>query len=112
MGQSSVAGGPAPGKGRATPDNSAPQHRSTAVPPAVLRQLVDAFQDGVALADSHGTITLANMRLDAMFGYQHDELLGHPVEFLIPSDLRDGHRSLRDDYDRAPRTRPMGMRND
>jgi len=70
--------------------------------------MVDAFQDGVVLVDDHGTITLANMRLDAMFGYQHDELLGHPVEFLIPSDLQDGRRSLLADYHRAPRTRPMG----
>jgi two-component system, NarL family, sensor histidine kinase DevS len=42
-----------------------------------------------------------------MFGYQHDEVLGHPVEFLLPSDLQDGHRGLRAGYDRAPRTRPM-----
>jgi PAS domain S-box-containing protein len=42
-----------------------------------------------------------------LFGYQHDELLGYPVEFLIPSNLRDGHRSLWTSYDRAPRTRPM-----
>ena len=108
MSQSSAACGPAPCDGRATPGNSVPQDTSVAVPPAVLRQMVDAIQDGVALADDHGTITLANPRLDAMFGYQHDELLGHPVEFLIPSDLRDGHRSLRASYDRAPRARPMG----
>ncbi len=68
---------------------------SKAVAPAVLRQMVDAFQDGVALADDHGTIMLANLRLDAMFGYQHGEVLGHPVEFLLPSDLQDGHRGLR-----------------
>ena len=53
------------------------------IAPAVIRQMVDAFQDGVALADDHGTITLANRRLDTMFGYRHDELLGHPIEFLI-----------------------------
>ena len=104
MRQSSAAGGPASGDGRATPGNGAPQDASA----AVLRQLVDAFQDGVALADDHGTITLANMRLDAMFGYQHDELLGHPVEILIPSGLQDGHRNLRASYHSAPSTRPMG----
>ena len=69
--------------------------------------MVDAFQDGVALADDHGTVMLANLRLDAIFGYQRDEVLGHPVEFLLPSDLQDGYRSLRAGYDRAPRTRPM-----
>jgi two-component system, NarL family, sensor histidine kinase DevS len=108
MGQSSAACRRVPGDGRAPPDNTMPQYASTAVPPDVLRHMVDALPDGVALADDHGTITLANMRLDAMFGYQHDELLGHPVEFLIPSDLQDGHRSLRASYDRAPKSRPMG----
>jgi PAS domain S-box-containing protein len=107
MCHSSAAGRPAPGHGRATSGTNTPQHASTAVPPAVLRQVVDAFQDGVALADDQGMITLSNLRLDAMFGYQRDELLGHPVEFLIPPDLRDGHRSLRASYDRAPRIRPM-----
>ncbi len=108
MCHSSAAGRPAPCDGRAPPGTSTPQDASTALPPAVLRQVVDAFQDGVALADDQGTITLANPRLDAMFGYHHDELLGHPVEFLIPSDLRDAHRSLRASYDRAPRIWPIG----
>ena len=100
-------GGP-PGDGRARPDSGGPRDASTAVAPAVLGQMVDAFQDGVALADDHGTIVLASLRLGAMFGYQHGEVLGHPVEFLVPADLQDGHRSLRAGYDRAPRTRPMG----
>lgn len=102
--------GGSPGDGQATPENGGPQDASTAVAPAVIRQMVDAFQDGVALADDHGTITLANRRLDAMFGYRHDELLGHPVEFLIPSDLHDRHRRLRASYGRAPGTRLMGDR--
>jgi two-component system, NarL family, sensor histidine kinase DevS len=74
----------------------------------MLGQMVDSFQDGVALADDRGTIVLASLRLDEMFGYQHGEVLGHPVEFLVPAHLQDGHRSLRVGYDRAPRIRPMG----
>jgi anti-anti-sigma factor len=94
--------------GQAPPDHGGRRGASTAVAPAVLARMVDAFPDGVALADDHGMITLTNLRLDAMFGYPHEEVLGHPVEFLVPSDLQDGHRSLRVGYDRAPRTRPMG----
>jgi anti-anti-sigma factor len=100
-------GGP-PADGRGPPDGAGPREASTAVAPAMLGQPVDAFQDGVALADDRGTIVLASLRLDAMFGYQHGEVLGHPVEFLVRADLQDGHRRLRADYDRAPRTRPMG----
>ncbi|HUN34524.1 MAG TPA: PAS domain S-box protein [Trebonia sp.] len=99
--------GRAPADGQAPHDHGGRQGASKTVDPAVLRQMVDAFQDGVALADDHGTVMLANLRLDAMFGYQRDEVLGHPVEFLLPSDLQDGYRSLRAGYDRAPRTRPM-----
>ncbi len=75
--------------------------------PAVIRQTFDAFQDGVALANDDGTITLANMALEAMFGYQHGELVGQPVEYLVPADLKQSHLSLREGYDRAPRTRSM-----
>jgi len=71
-------------------------------------QLVNALQDGVALADSNGAIALANTRLEQMFGYQHAELLGQPIEFLLPVDLEAAHGSHRARHAPAPRTRPMG----
>ena len=79
-----------------------------AIGPAVIRQMLDAFQVGVALTDEHGVIALANTRLEAIFGYQRGELPGHYVESLIPADLQDTDRSLRARYDRARRTRPIG----
>jgi len=79
-----------------------------AVTPAVVWQLVNALQDGVALADSNGAIALANTRLEQMFGYQHAELLGQPIEFLLPVDLEAAHGSHRARHAPAPRTRPMG----
>lgn len=81
---------------------------AAAVTPAVLWRLVDAFHDGVALADSDGTIVLANRRLEEMFGYEHAELDGSPVERLIPADLQAIHRSHRAAYAQAPTARPMG----
>jgi anti-anti-sigma factor len=79
-----------------------------AVTAAVLWQLVDALQDGVALADSGGAIALANARLEQMFGYQHAELLGQPVELLFPADLEAAHGSHRARHAPAPRARPGG----
>ena len=79
-----------------------------AVFPAVVWQLVDAPQDGVALADSDGAIALANTRLQQMFGYQHAELLGQPIEFLLPVDLEAAHGSHRAGHAPASRTRPVG----
>ncbi len=43
-----------------------------------------------------------------MFGYQHRELRGQPVEQLIPAYLQDVHRRHRASYDQAPAARPMG----
>jgi anti-anti-sigma factor len=82
--------------------------RTAAITQAVLRNLIDALADGVALADDDGALALANRRLEHMFGYGHGELLGQPVESLIPAELRTSHRSHRADYAQAPRARPMG----
>lgn len=74
---------------------------------AVVRKLVDALQDGLALVDGDGTITLASTRLEEMFGYQHAELIGRPVESLLPAHLQEAHRVLRAAYAQAPAVRPM-----
>ena len=76
---------------------------------ALLRQLIDALDDGILLADG-GTIVLASRRLTAMFGYQDGELTGQPVETLVPADLRDEHRTNRAAYALAPVSRPMASR--
>jgi len=83
--------------------------RSAAITQAVLGNLIDALADGVALADDDGALALVNRRLEHMFGYGHGELLGQPVEALIPADLRTAHRSHRAGYAQAPRARPMGV---
>jgi anti-anti-sigma factor len=70
------------------------------VTPAVVWKLLDALHDGVALAAADGAIALTNSRLAEMFGYQHAELLGHPVEYLIPAHLQDTGHSRR--ASRAP----------
>ena len=64
--------------------------------PAVLWNMIEAFHEGVALADGEGTLVLASRRLEEMFGYQHAELPGQRLERLIPAHLQ------------AARTRPTG----
>ena len=85
-----------------------PERPVAAITPAVTGKLVDALQDGVALTDGGGTLVLANLRLEEMFGYPHAELTGRPVETLIPAELQAAHRGHRAAYARAPRARPMG----
>ena len=82
--------------------------RRAAITPAVIWKLIDALNDGVALADHEGMLALANRRLEEMFGYEHAELADRPVESLIPADLQAAHRTHRAAYALAPRARPMG----
>jgi len=76
---------------------------------AVLRQVVDALADGVALTDDDGVLVLVNRRMGELFGYLPGELAGRAVEVLVPADLRPAHVRHRSDYSRAPRTRLMGI---
>jgi anti-anti-sigma factor len=108
---------PWPDRGDAGPA-AAPRRRgrteppgSVSLTPAVLRHLVDALGDGVALVDDSGVMTLANVRLGEMFGYASGELAGRPIEDLVPEPLRPAHQGHRSDYAAAPSPRPMGNRS-
>jgi anti-anti-sigma factor len=75
------------------------------VPPGGL---LEALQDAVALADGDGVIAAASARLEDMFGYGPDEMLGLPVESLVPEGLQEAHRRHRSAWARSPSARPMG----
>lgn len=60
------------------------------------------------LTDPEGRILLVNGEAEALFGYGRAELVGQPVETLIPPRLRTGHATLRGDYSREPEFRAMG----
>jgi PAS domain S-box-containing protein len=81
---------------------------AAAVTQGLLWKMIDAFDDGVALADGEGTLVLANRRLEEIFGYPCSELVGYPVERLIPAHLQLAHRRHLAAYAMAPRIRPMG----
>ena len=71
---------------------------------ALLELLPDAFV-GVA---ADGEIVLANRQAETLFGYSRDELIGRPVEMLLPERFAAAHGSHRERYFGEPRTRPMG----
>jgi PAS domain S-box-containing protein len=74
----------------------------------VLRALVEAVPDAVVVTNAEGRIVFANTQTERLFGYQKDELLGQPVEILVPERVRDKHVGDRDTYAKEPRVRPMG----
>jgi PAS domain S-box-containing protein len=85
---------------------TSPNARAETRPLAAGR--LDALQDGVAAADSDGTIAAASERLEDMFGYGHGELPGRTVESLVPDSLRVAHRGHHATWTRSPGTRPTG----
>jgi anti-anti-sigma factor len=85
-----------------------PDENGAVIPTAAVRKLVDALQDGMALADGEGAIALASRRLEEMFGYEHAELAGYLVESLVPAYQQAAHRSYWASYGKVPRTRRAG----
>jgi PAS domain S-box-containing protein len=50
-----------------------------------------------------------NPRVEILFGYAPSELIGQPIEILLPDYLREKHKKIRANYLENPRTRPMGL---
>lgn len=69
----------------------------------------DAFPSGVIVSDSEGVIRYCNLETTKLFGYSAEELLGQPVEILLPKELRNGHISLFKHYVEKPQKRSMGV---
>ena len=74
---------------------------------ARFRGLFETAPDGNILVDPSGKIVLANPQASVMFGYASDEILGMPVDSLVPPRYT-GHADLRAAYTTNPRTRVMG----
>ncbi len=73
-----------------------------------FRAMVELAPDATVVADHEGHIALVNRQVERLFGYAREDLLGQPVELLIPERFHDAHHQHRTHYVAAPRTRPMG----
>ena len=71
--------------------------------------ILENAPDGILIADHHGMIRMTNAKLDEMFGYERGELLGQPVEVLVPQAIRSAHVGLRSGFSEAAAARPMGL---
>ncbi len=77
-------------------------------PQDLFRLAIESLPSGVLIVNALGTIVFANHQLERQFGYGHDELIGQPVEILVPEGLF-GDDSMRGQFfERSPQNRPMG----
>ena len=71
-------------------------------------QLLDTAPDAMVVVGNDGRILLVNLRAEELFGYQRSELLGQPLELLIPERARHGHTLHLEKFFAHPEARPMG----
>ena len=62
----------------------------------------------MVIVDPDGLMQLVNAETERLFGHTREELVGHPVEMLIPGRFHEQHPGHRGSFFAAPRARPMG----
>lgn len=70
--------------------------------------LLELCPDAMVIVDEGGEIVRLNAQTERLFGYRHGELIGKPIELLVPERFRDRHGVHRERYGSDPHTRPMG----
>nr|WP_234642241.1 GGDEF domain-containing phosphodiesterase [Delftia tsuruhatensis] len=73
---------------------------------------MEAAPDGILLVDRSGRILLANPAMQAMSGYDAQELLGQPLQVLLPAEAHAAHGPQLQSYFAQPARRPMGQGRD
>ncbi|MBK7975478.1 MAG: PAS domain S-box protein [Deltaproteobacteria bacterium] len=73
-----------------------------------LALAVEAAPNVMILVSADGRIAMVNSQVERVFGWAREDLLGQPIETLVPARFRDGHPTQRASFFRSPSTRPMG----
>jgi formate hydrogenlyase transcriptional activator len=74
----------------------------------LFERLFESSPDAVFVADQNGVIVRANGQAERLFGYERRDIIGLPVETLVPERFRTLHPKHRGDYAAQPHIRPMG----
>ncbi len=89
----------------------ATQKDSIAATEAWYHGIIESAPDGLMVTDEHGTVIMVNPRMLDLFGYAEHELVGQPMEILVPSAIRDRHPGLRQGFLAVGLPRNMGGTN-
>ena len=73
-----------------------------------FRNLLESAPDAMVIVDSGGRLVVVNNQTEALLGYPRDELIGQPIEMLLPERFRRRHEMHRDGYSCDPGARSMG----
>lgn len=77
-----------------------------------FRNLLESAPDAMIIVDEQGKMAVVNGQAERLFGYGRDEMLGEPIEMLIPERSHGAHVRYLRSYREAPRLRPMGEGQD
>lgn len=73
-----------------------------------FRSLLNSAPDATVIVNEKGIIEMINQQVENLFGYQRNELVGQPVEIMIPMDIRSKHIHHRTGFIESPKVRTMG----
>ena len=77
-----------------------------------FRLVVESSPNGMLMVDENGTILLVNRQIEQLFGYERAELIGQPVEMLVPQRMRSHHAGDREKFFAHSESRAMGKGRD
>lgn len=77
-----------------------------------FHRAVESAPNAMIMVNRTGRIEMLNLQAELVFGYSRDELLGQPIEMLIPERFRRQHPGHRRAFFADPRSRPMGVGRD
>lgn len=79
---------------------------------ARLRHVIEATPNGIIMVDKSGNINLINSQVEVLFGHKKEELIGKPIELLIPKRFKANHVNQRKSFFDTPESRQMGAGRD
>ena len=74
-----------------------------------FRLVVEAAPNSIVVVNRARNITLVNSQTETLFGYRRDELIGQPIEILVPERFRPGHPTYVEGFFGTPQRRAMGV---
>jgi PAS domain-containing protein len=100
----------------ALPMSDGPPYRAGIEPAGGAEQhsrlIFECAPNAMLMVGSAGVIVMVNAETERIFGYSRTELLGRPVEILMPERFRAGHPDMRAAFFAHPSARPMGVGRD